>query len=405
MEVEPEAVEDSAPTEQDEAAVEDAEVADVEPEPEAEEAVVETGPDADAPTPPDMERFVTSTGKVIFVNISKVTTAKSRRKVIRGVTKLIVVLAMLAVVATIIVLINKLGSSAEPPVIDKRAAILKASGYNPEENPFYNQNANMLGIALGESTAVILDGNGGSRPWLGIATEAALVGLTKCKPEQTAAVLIASDDGVFAYPNQPRRWTPGYRDQAVRFFDSHPAGGGSTLSDAIKRAVKMKVTDIILVTSQNIDETDSAGLSAALGEGSKVRFSAMFIDAASASIKALVAKTNGRYVAEISSSRIATWYQDYSASPEKDKQLKLSEDDASKGPPISSGVEPTTQPATEPSEEPTRPAAAKPVKPAPAKPVKPPEKPADKPGSEGSKPASEEAKPAAEKPAEPEKAP
>lgn len=336
----------------------------VEPVEEGEPGAVEEtaegdNPEVDAePAPPGMERFITSTGKVIFVSVKQVIpTAKSRRKVIRRVTLLIVVVALIAIVAVTIALLDHVSNVGPDKPVDQDKAIREAVGYDAEKNPFFNESANMLGITLGAKTAVILDGSSGSRPWLGIAGDAALIGLTKSKPTQSAVVIISGDGGVFAYPSSPMTWTPGFRAQATPFFESHPASGGSNLAEAVQHAVAMNVTDIVLITGQNIDESDSSKIARALGE-STVRLSAMFIDSDSRPVKALTAKTKGQYVGEIASKRITDWFVEFDGSPEKDRQRKLADEDSNKAPVASSlplAFAPTSAPAEKPVASATQP--------------------------------------------------
>lgn len=276
--------------------------------------------DALASTTGAAEVYVTPSGRTVHVNKhAKVPTAQRKRKVIRATAVTMLVGLTLALGIGIFIFANILFGNKDD--VDKVDAII---GVNPDANPMLIEKANLIGIPVGKDAAILIDGSGFAKGWLPIMRDVVYDAVQK-SPESTFLIIAWTDLGNSSYTNdKPAKIAKEELSKFRNFLDRIPTIAPALPIDAVNESLKLRMDQIVLITGQRLEESDSETIKKAVESKVDTRFDVILITDAGDHDPALeaIAKANeGQYV-KVTRRKLEAWHAVWKDTSTKDSATK-----------------------------------------------------------------------------------
>jgi len=265
----------------------------------------------------ESEVFTTESGRTVQVKTGKIATARKRRTGVRATVVAVFVLVVggivVASIAGIVALMNMPAGEADESVdIEAIKAAERAElGYDPQVNPFLLDEPNYLGLSLRSPVAVTIDSSFGTRDWLDLAKEAAVLGLAPGGEGIEAQVIYWTHADPAVYPAEPEADLAGDEQALRRFLDSHGPQGKAEPGPALQAAMRHEPAHLVLVTGSSFDPQSIGSMSEAISEDPGTRVDAVFIGGRIPDeLEQWVQKRGGRAI-RISTRRLQDWFSEY----------------------------------------------------------------------------------------------
>lgn len=273
-----------------------------------------------AGAPVDEGVYVTASGKEVRITSqTRIPTAVKRKALkISIVTGFVVVMvAMVAVVLIGIAFMLNSGESEKRTADQVAADVQVARGnYDPDVNPFLLSKPNVLGLDITGSVVIVLDTSNESNKWLSMAADALIRGLGadassggNTHENLVAQVIFARDGGPTTAPEKLTKLDNESRVVLKDALYNTKAIGQATLAPAMNMAVASKPAQIILITSQDINEDRLKSIIDPLGQNQPApQFDVIYLGQQSGQLQETVSKHNGKLV-KLPVLSLRTWYQ------------------------------------------------------------------------------------------------
>jgi len=204
-----------------------------------------------AVTSTGVETFVTDDGQVVEVNQKRIVTVSARKRaLIRGATAVIFVCAVaILAIGAIAGAVAFMMSYEDDP---NKAVIDQNVGYDPDDNPFEAKDANVLGIQLGDRTAVAIDTSNFSttKQWMPIVQQALRQTVDKLGASRKLQLALFRDGRPKLYPGNMSNWSQQDRDGVGEFFARTMLVGVADPVPAIEALLPGEPDVIVLITGQ-----------------------------------------------------------------------------------------------------------------------------------------------------------
>ncbi|MFK7790861.1 MAG: hypothetical protein AB8C95_15380 [Phycisphaeraceae bacterium] len=194
--------------------------------------------------------YRTSSGKVIQVEeTTRVPMAESKKKQIRMATTIVFFSIVAAVVAVAVVGI--IAITGGPGGSESNAI------YNPAKNPYTLEFANVMGLPVEGTTVVVIEASEFSADWIKITGDMIKAGLSQ-EAKGSEVALIGAGTNPVQLAGGPLRKLPLNSGELSGWFSKLPKEGEADVSAAIKSALDLKPTTLIVV----VGYTDMANIEA-----------------------------------------------------------------------------------------------------------------------------------------------
>lgn len=256
-----------------------------------------------------IETYVTASGTKLKLAANLIPTAKVKRKVVRGGVYLIAALLLGAVVAGTLVAVLSLSRLGTPPP-DNQGVTTAGRGYDPNVNPFTDAGASFLGLPLSSHTVVLVDASSYTSRWIGTVLDAAAY--TGRYTNSTGRVQFVFQSGAtpHTFPEQPVALNKMPVAKLDAFLDSVRSTGSAEMVAVVQRALDAAPRQVILVTSQHLNDNARRSLSQLLDKHGSVRFDLVMINTSVTDhpqdLVDMVKAHKGELIS-LPSSRINTW--------------------------------------------------------------------------------------------------
>ncbi len=199
---------------------------------------------------------------------------------------------------------------APPPAVPPWKPPVEASldTYDPQTNPFELSKPNMLGLPLKHKATVVIDASSVSRDWLGLVKQAVMRGTDYEMSTLTIQVLLLTENGVRAFPDQPVTFADLDQAQMRQFLMGTMAAGAQELKPGLERALASDPEQVILVTGQELSVEQLAAVENLLKQHGNVQFDAVVIGAPDSGLQNLAGRYQGRCVL-LSPEKLNEWYE------------------------------------------------------------------------------------------------
>jgi len=255
------------------------------------------------------QTYTTASGQTVRLDQHSVpTAAPKKRPMVRAVTAGVIVAVLAGLVGLVgFALMTVMGGGDDGTPTGKQAAV-DQFGYDPSVNIYTLEEPNVLGLPLGQTTAIVVDASGNSRDWLGLVQDAVRVGVMREGGAGNLGLVYAKEAKPLALSDKPTSLGDLTTEKIHAFQDPIAAAGVAPLAPAVERAMKWSPDKLILVTGQMIDSGEADAIAQTLGDNASVTVVVVLINRFSDAAKQLAESRGGRFV-ELSSGQLTRWYR------------------------------------------------------------------------------------------------
>jgi hypothetical protein len=259
------------------------------------------------------QEFTTQSGKAIKVSDAQVPMARRRRKAINAGVIAGFVVFVVAIVAVVIFAIAAMSRSGTKPTVDANVATRDVmGGYDPNINPFKTRTLNLLGVPLGQTPALVIDGSAQGRSWLPLVLDSVAAQFRNDSQGRVAQVVVWGENEPRTFPDKPGSLNAQHARLADFLNGIVPLGVGEPLP-ALAAALEGQPSQVVLVTGQSLSDSQIDAIGKLMAErGAKVRLDVVVINADPAGLADLAQKSGGLTV-DLPTQRIAAWAREAEA--------------------------------------------------------------------------------------------
>lgn len=253
------------------------------------------------------EEFVTDSGQAVRFVEARVPTARKKKKVIRATVIGGFVLFVLALVGLIVLAVNLLFG---PKPVDPNAD--KNPGVDPTKNPIVETSPNLLGVPIGNETAVVIDGTEFSRRWYTKVSEVVSKHVMMA-PTTDFLIVTWTDLTVKTFPAaKAEKIGEGKKAELERFLGNVTPVNKASPVPSVQFAVDARANQIVLISGRILEEDELAKLEAEIRKRVDTRFDAVVIDHHDAGLQKLAKDNLGVYIS-LPLEQFETWYDAWKA--------------------------------------------------------------------------------------------
>lgn len=248
---------------------------------------------------------------IVVPDEANVPVARERRKqmtrlAVYGVFGGCIVLAILAMVLAVVVLSR--GSSAP---------VAKPS-FDPKQNPFRSEKSNFLSVELAGKAVMVIDGTALSRSWLDAIKDAAPLAAATFSKSDDLQFHIYTDLKPVIVPEHPRPVVASDLTLLRKKWDGAVSIGLRPPTQAIKDAIKEAPSQIVLVTSHQLEAAEAAELGKAFAGAGEIRFDVVLMNSDSPEFQKLAQQQKGTLI-RLPESQLRQWLAEVKESAAGDK--------------------------------------------------------------------------------------
>lgn len=269
-----------------------------------------------APSPPPTT-YTTASGRTVEVSgAMRIPTARQRRKVVRTTTYAVIITIVLVLVSGsavgIYLLLQSIDATtrrntASPDVVDFED--IYALTYDPVANPLLLKEANVLGLPLLESTAVVLDLSAASEPWAQDVVAMLASGAANVKPGRPLQYIVAHESKVEAIAAELRGWESSSLGQLRTVAQRLTPQGNPDYVAAVKRALQEEPKQLVMILGRDLDGEAVGQIVEACGKHPQMQVNIFTIDVEILDLSDLAREREGE-ARLIPRNRLNTWTRD-----------------------------------------------------------------------------------------------
>ena len=256
------------------------------------------------------QTFVTSTGRVVTLDAGEaIPTAVRKRKGVRALTIGAFVGVIALVVAATVVAIITVATQPPPATgVDLDDPTVQATlifAHDPSVNPMTLEQPNVMGLPLSMKTSVLIDTAGMDEATRGQV--AALVASGLAHPVPKVRVLVAGTGD-----ETPRTFDGGATALAgldagkLKAFITSPVAGKAKLDDAMRAALKLEPTSMVIITGRRIPEEQVKSAAELARAQASLIVDVVMIGSPTITLEDIARATGGRSVI-LSRTRLTDW--------------------------------------------------------------------------------------------------
>lgn len=249
--------------------------------------------------------YRTESGREVRIDRRRVIPTAQKRKVARYTTYMVFAAVVAAIVAVCLLAVFVL---LEQQAMDRTASPVGVESfvYDPAANPFTRGEANVLGLPLRDRTVVVVDASQPSEAWLPDAEAAIAAGLVGHDPRGRVEVIYSTDHGLEALGGGMTRVASLSPEQFAALHERVGVGGDVSLVPAVRQALGLEPTHLVLVTGRRPTDEEVAVLRSVLAGTPALIVDIVVVDRETVALEDLSAEHRGRYVF-LTTDRLREW--------------------------------------------------------------------------------------------------